>query len=219
VRRHEAALSERLSRSMADAVSLGLGLSPGQAREAINLTLVLTADHELNASTFAARVVASTGADLYACVTGALAALSGPRHGALSDRVEALLDEVGEPGRARDVIALRTSRGESIPGFGHPLYPTGDPRAPPLLEVARRVAGKRSGLGVALAVLSAMERARREPPNLDFGLVAVVRALGLPRGSAAALFALGRTAGWVAHALEQREAGYLLRPRAEYIGK
>jgi citrate synthase len=207
--------------TMSDAVCLALGKAPSRAREAINLVLVLTADHELNASTFAARVVASTGADLYACVTGALAALSGPRHGALSDRVEALLDEVGDPRRARDVVALRSSRGERIPGFGHPLYPDGDPRVPPLLEMAREVAGKRSlpDLELALSIASAMERSGRERPNLDFGLVAVVRALGLPRGSGAGLFALGRTAGWVAHALEQRDAGYLLRPRAEYVGK
>jgi citrate synthase len=207
--------------TMADAVCIALGKAPSRAREAVNLVLVLTADHELNASTFAARVVASTGADLYACVTGALAALSGPRHGALSDRVESLLDEVGEPRRARDVVALRSSRGERIPGFGHPLYPDGDPRVPPLLDMAREVAGKRelADLELALSVASAMERSGRERPNLDFGLVSLVRALGLPRGSAAGLFALGRTAGWVAHALEQREAGYLLRPRAEYVGR
>lgn len=205
--------------TMAEAVAIALGVPPGRSREVIDLVLVLTADHELNASTFAARVVASTGADLYACVTGALAALSGPRHGALSDRVEALVDEVGEPRRAREVVALRTSRGETIPGFGHPLYPAGDPRVPPLLEIATRVARKKSGLETALAIASAMEASGRAPPNLDFGLVAVVRALGLRRGAAAALFALGRTAGWVAHALEQRDAGYLLRPRAEYVGK
>lgn len=204
--------------SVAGAVATALGAPVRRAREAIEKTLILIADHELNASTFATRVVASTGADLYACVTGGLAALTGPRHGAFSDRVEAFLDEIGEPARVRDVIQARSSRGESIPGVGHPLYPNGDPRFLPLLEVADALAPRGDRLATLRAVIHAMERAKREPPNVDFGLVAVVRALGLPRGSATALFAIGRTAGWVAHALEQREAAVLLRPRAQYIG-
>lgn len=203
--------------SVSEAISIALG-APRRARAAIDQTLILVADHELNASTFAARVVASTGADLYACVTGGLAALTGPRHGAFSDRIEALLDEVGDAGRARDVIQNRSSRGEAIPGFGHPLYPEGDPRVPPLLELAGELAPRGNRLATLRAVMQAMQRAGREPPNLDFGLVAIVRALGLPRGAATALFAVGRTAGWIAHALEQREAGYLLRPRANYVG-
>jgi citrate synthase len=206
------------ARSVADSLAIALGAPPRRAARAIERTLILVADHELNASTFATRVVASTGADLYACVTGGLAALTGPRHGAFSDRVEALLDEVGEPDNARDAIQARTSRGEALPGFGHPLYPNGDPRVPLLFEVAEQF-GVRSRRWVTLrAVLREMRRTEREPPNLDFGLVAVVHALGLPRGSATALFAVGRTAGWIAHALEQREAAYLLRPRAEYVG-
>jgi citrate synthase len=204
--------------TLAEGVAIALG-APRKGGAAIDRVLILCADHELNASTFAARVVASTGADLYACVAGALAALTGPRHGAASDRVEALLEEVGEPERAREVISARLSRGDAIPGFGHPLYPDGDPRVRPMLESARELAGDGPRLASVLAVLAAMRRARREPPNLDFGLVAVVRALGLKRGSASALFALGRTAGWIAHALEQREAGYMIRPRAEYVGR
>jgi citrate synthase len=207
------------ARGFAEAVAIALGASARKGRAAIERALILCADHELNASTFAARVVASTGADLYACVAGALAALTGPRHGAASDRVEALLEEVGEPERAREVISARLSRGDAIPGFGHPLYPEGDPRVSPMLESARELAGDSPRLAGVLAVLSAMRRARREHPNLDFGLVAVVRALGLKPGSATALFALGRTAGWIAHAIEQRDAGYLIRPRAEYVGR
>jgi citrate synthase len=205
--------------TVAEAVAIALGASARKGRAAIDRALILCADHELNASTFAARVVASTGADLYACVAGALSALTGPRHGAASDRVEALLEEVGEPERAREVISARLSRGDAIPGFGHPLYPDGDPRVLPMLESARQLAGDSPRLGSVLAVLSSMKRARREPPNLDFGLVAIVRALGLKPGSATALFALGRTAGWIAHAIEQRDAGYLIRPRAEYVGR
>jgi citrate synthase len=203
--------------SVAETVAIALGAGP-RAFDAIERTLVLCADHELNASTFAARVVASTGADLYASVTAALSAMTGPRHGGASDRVEALVDEVGDPRRADAVIAARASRGEAIPGFGHPLYPSGDPRVPPLLDAAESVARKSRKLAVVLSVEGAMRRARREPPNLDFGLVAVARALDLPKGAGSVLFSLGRTAGWVAHALEQREAGYLLRPRAQYVG-
>ena len=205
--------------TLAEATAIALGAPARKGRAAIDRVLILCADHELNASTFAARVVASTGADLYACVAGALAALTGPRHGAASDRVEALLEEVGEPERARAAISSRLSRGDAIPGFGHPLYPEGDPRVPPMLDSARELAGESARLATVLAVLSAMRRARREPPNLDFGLVAIARALGLKPGSASALFALGRTAGWIAHALEQRDAGYLIRPRAEYVGR
>jgi citrate synthase len=205
--------------TLADAVAIATGTNPKKARATLDRVLILCADHELNASTFAARVVASTGADLYACVTGALAALSGPQHGGASDRVEALLDEVAQPERAREVIAARDRRGDAIPGFGHRLYPDGDPRVDPMLASAREIAGASPRLRTLLAVADAMRRAGREPPNLDFGLVAVVRALGLKRGTAAALFALGRCAGFVAHVLEQREAGYLIRPRAEYVGK
>jgi citrate synthase len=206
------------ARTVAESMAIALGASPRRAASAIDRTLILLADHELNASTFAARVVASTGADLYACVTGGLAALTGPRHGAFSDRVEALLDEVGAAKHARDVIQARTGRGEALPGFGHPLYPNGDPRVTPLFELSDRLGARSERVATLRAVVREMARSKRELPNVDFGLVAVVHALGLPRGSATALFAIGRTAGWIAHALEQREAQYLLRPRAEYVG-
>jgi citrate synthase len=205
--------------TVAESLAIALGVSPRRVRAALDGALILSADHELNASTFAARVVASTGADLYACVAGALAAMTGPAHGGASERVEAFLDEVGEPSLARAAVLSRSSRGESIPGFGHRLYPEGDPRTLALIEAAERVDGAAARLQTANAVARAMERAKRERPNLDFGLVAFRRGLGLPRGSASLLFAVGRIAGWVAHALEQREQGYLLRPRAEYVGK
>src|SRR5439155_21588512 len=102
---------------------------------ALNRALVLSADHELNSSTFAGRVAASVGADVYACVAAALAAFSGPRHGGACDRIEALLAETGRPERAATAIEERRRRGELVPGFGHQLYPGGDPRTPPLLEV------------------------------------------------------------------------------------
>ena len=185
---------------------------------AVDRALVLCADHGLNASTFAARVAASTGADLYACVSAALAALSGWRHGGACERVEALLDEVGVPDRASEVVVGRAARGERVPGFGHQLYEGGDPRTAPLLEVATALGADRPRVRALLAVVAEMERLGHAPATLDVGLVALTSALGLPRGSAEALFAIGRSAGWVGHALEQRRAGFLLRPRARYVG-
>jgi citrate synthase len=205
--------------TVAEAALSALGARPSRERQrAVDRVLVLCADHELNVSAFAARVVASAGADLYACVSAALAAFSGPVHGAASDRVEALLDEVAAPGRARAVLRERARRGEASAGFGHPLYPGGDPRARALIELARTSRTKPVRLKVLYAVLAAVRAAGQPPPNLDAGLVAVRIAFGLPRGAASALFALGRAAGWIAHALEQRSDGYLLRPRARYVG-
>lgn len=185
--------------------------------EALNRALVLTADHELNASTFAARVSASTGADVYGCVLAALAALSGPRHGGAADRVDALLGEAGDASRVQQVVHDRQRRGEPVQGFAHPIYaPQPDPRGELLIEIAGSLGSDRPELESVLALVSAMEEAGYGGPSIDVGLVAIACALGLPRGSAAALFAIARSAGWVAHSLEQNEAGYLVRPRARY---
>jgi len=207
--------SEGVARALL--VALG-GRTTPRALSAMTEGLVLSADHELNASTFAARVAASAGANLPSCAMAALGALSGPLHGAATARVEALVAEIARPERAATAVAQRLERGESVPGFGHPLYPNGDPRGERLLEVAERLSGKARGVRVLLTVTRTMELVARERPTLDVGLVALAAALGLPRGSALAIFASGRVAGWIAHALEQRAAGYLLRPRARYVG-
>jgi citrate synthase len=196
--------------------SFGAAATPAR-RRLTDAALVLCADHELNASTFAARVAASTGADLQACLLAALAAFLGPRHGGASRAVEALIDEVGRPGRAASVVRARTARGEGIPGFGHPLYPRGDPRATTLLALVAD-AQRTPPLRALGAIIEATSRLRGERPNIDAALVAVRLALGLPRGAAVPLFAVGRTAGWVAHVLEQRESPAVLRPRARYVG-
>ncbi len=213
-RRIERALA---ARSIAHAVSIALNAQGGRgAVRAINRTLILLADHELNASAFAARVAASTGADIYACEAAALATLTGPRHGAASERVEALVTEIGRPEHAERMLQERMRRGERIPGFGHPLYPGGDPRALPIIKAARQLAPRAPGLHTVLALIDAMREAGRPGPNIDAALVALAAALKLPAGSGAGLFAVGRTAGWVAHALEQYEADYVVRPRARY---
>ena len=214
----EAALGAALDAdSLAAAVLAAFGADREEARvEAVNRALVLGADHELNASTFAARVAASTGADIHACVSAALATLSGPRHGGAADRVEALLEEVSSPDEAIDVVYERQRRGESIEGFGHPLYPEGDPRGRVLLDLARDLGADSAPVARCLALVDAMEKSGQGEATIDVGLVALSLALGLPRGAASGLFAVSRCVGWVAHAMEQYEAGYLLRPRARY---
>jgi citrate synthase len=208
------------AQSVAEALLIALGVAepePGEVA-AVDAALVLLADHELNASSFAVRVAASAGADLYACVCAGLATLSGPRHGGVCDRVEALVAEVGRPERAASVLVERSRRGEVVPGFGHTLYPEGDPRGTPLLTRATELAPEARAVKVLVAILEAMRGPGRPLPTVDAGLVAIAAALRLPPGSATAVFAIGRTVGWVAHAIEQREAGYLLRPRARYVG-
>jgi len=206
--------------AIAEVVARAFGIASDPATlDAIDALLILLADHELNASTFAARVAASAHADLYAMLQAGLATLSGPLHGATSDRFEALLVEVGTPERAERAVQERARRGERIPGFGHPFYgPAGDPRARALLERAWERAPGQPSLAVVNAVIGAMERAHKPPPNVDSAAVALRAALGMPAGAVAGLFAVGRAAGWVAHALEQYASGHLLRPRARYRG-
>ncbi|MCB9797692.1 MAG: helix-turn-helix domain-containing protein [Alphaproteobacteria bacterium] len=194
--------------TLADA--LAWALDAPAAAEALDVALVVCAEHELNASTFAARIAASTGADLQACLIAALAAHSGPKHGGASSQVEALVDEAEVVG---PVAALRAWRGP-LPGCGHRLYPEGDPRFDMLMQAAQ--AGNPTGTTEALA--EGIRAAGRPLPNLDFGLVGLRRAWDLPRGSAPLIFLLGRVAGWVAHVLEERQRGQLIRPRARYVG-
>jgi citrate synthase len=206
--------------SVAEAVAAALGSSTGtEGVAAINRALVLCADHELNASAFAARVAASTGADIYACVSAALSTLSGPRHGGAASRVEALINEIGGPEDVERVVNERASRGEPVEGFGHPLYPQGDPRGEMLVELAREVAPRSRPVRTCLALVDAMERRGRGGATIDVGLVALSSALELRARSAVGVFAVGRCAGWVAHAKEQYEAGYVVRPRARYLAR
>lgn len=183
-----------------------LGL-PDDAVPAINTVLVLLADHELNASSFAARVAASTGAGAYACISAALATLSGPKHGTASELVAAFADAHPD---ARAAARAAKRSGELPPGFGHSLYPDGDPRAVPLLALAKPTTRRARTL---LALAEALPGA-----NVDVGLAAFVASLEAPPSVGAGFYAIARTAGWIAHALEQRAAGYVLRPRARYVG-
>jgi citrate synthase len=183
----------------------------GKGADLVRSALVLLADHELNVSTFAARVVASTGATLAACVCAGLAALSGPLHGGATLLIPALFEGAAHAPNISCMIEDRLSRGESLPGFGHPLYPDGDPRAEFLLQ---RLSRDRT----RLAVIDAVDNASGHPPNIDFALVSLCRQLNLPPDAPITLFAIARTVGWIAHCLEQRSNGRLIRPRARYIG-
>ncbi len=180
----------------------------------LDAALILCADHELNISAFAARCVASAGSTPYAAVSAGLAALQGTKHGGNTSRVAALLREVGSPDKAARVISDRLKRGEAIPGFGHRLYPGDDPRAQMLLTLLAEV----DGLQLPQAIIQSVDEFMGEKPNIDFALVALEDTLNLPDGSALTLFALGRTVGWMGHALEQYETDRLIRPRARYTG-
>jgi len=180
-----------------------------KATDMIRRAMVLLADHELNASTYATRVVASTRAPLGACVLAGLTALVGPLHGGATNEVRHLLADPTIATDTEDAIAIRLARGERIPAFGQPLYPDGDPRAAALLS--HIPPGKREQ-----QVIAVMQRLTGAAPNIDFALVVVEKRLRLPTGAAFALFAVGRTVGWIAHALEQWREGTLIRPRAVY---
>ncbi|MEG0975575.1 MAG: citrate synthase family protein [Comamonas sp.] len=181
--------------------------------------LVLCADHELNASSFAARVVASTGASLHACLGAGLAALTGPLHGGMTAVINTHWDDwhashphALAPGLAQLLQATHSGQTPNYcAGFGHPLYPAGDPRSLHLLALLPHNP-QRDDLLAAVHTHTGLH------PSLDYALVAIERSLQLPSGAAFALFALGRTAGWIAHTQEQRASGQLIRPRAHYTG-
>jgi len=182
----------------------------GPAADLIRRALVLLADHELNASTFAARVAASTGASLAASALAGLSALSGPRHGGATAAVRGLLAEAQGMGPAA-ALAARQAQARGIPGFGHPLYPEGDPRAEALID-RLTLSDDLQGLRAAVQGLTGLT------PNVDFALVALADSLKLPADAPFALFAVARCAGWIAHAIEQSQSPHLIRPRARYTG-
>jgi citrate synthase len=210
---------------------LWAGLSPLDPEPGLVATLdaalVLLADHELAASTVAARVAASVRADPYAVASAGLAAVSGTLHGGVSLSVEALLAEIDpggrvEGGRLRDraagVVGGRLRRGERLRGFGHGLYPDGDPRARVLLERLRATAAGSPRLAVVEALLEATRRRSLPEPNVDLALAALAHVTAMVRGAGEAIFAVARTAGWIAHALEEYDRNSPIRPRAIYTG-
>ena len=186
--------------------------------DALRAALVLLADHELAASTLAARVAASVRADPYAVVATGLGALGGALHGGASLAAETMLAAARKPADAPRVVGELLRRGERIPGFGHFVYDSGDPRAVLLLGLVRRAAPASARLAVADAVLAEMRRRSLPEPNIDFALAVLAGVAGMITGAGEAIFAVARTAGWVAHALEEYARRTPLRPRALYTG-
>jgi len=193
-------------------------LAPGLMR-ALSAALVLLADHELAASTLAARAAASVRADPYAVVGTGLGAMSGALHGGASLGAETLMAAASGPDDVPRVVAELLRRGEKVPGFGHFVYRGGDPRAILLLDLVRRAAPKSGQLAVADAVFAEVRQKSLPEPNIDFAIATLVRVAGMVRGAGEAIFAVARTAGWIAHALEAYSGPGPLRPRAVYTGR
>ncbi|MFI6292469.1 citrate synthase [Nonomuraea sp. NPDC050790] len=186
--------------------------------DALRAAMVLLADHELAASTLAARVAASAKADPYAVVLTGLGVLGGPLHGGASYGAERLLAEVTDPGLAPRVIGERVRRGERIPGFGHSVYKNGDARGAALLDLVESAAPGHDRMAAARAVLSEVRRRRLPEHNIDMALATLAAVAGMVPGAGEAVFAIARTAGWLAHAMEEYTRGTLLRLRASYTG-
>jgi citrate synthase len=186
--------------------------------DALRVALVLLADHELAASTLAARVAASVRADPYAAVIAGLGAMAGALHGGASLSAEAMLAEASDPAQARQIVGARLRRGERIPGFGHMVYRVNDGRAGLLLDRVRAAAPDHPRLAVAEAVIDEAARRRLPGVNVEFALAVLADVSGMTSGAGEAIFAIARTAGWLAHAMEEYAQPTPLRLRAVYIG-
>jgi citrate synthase len=195
--------------------------TPGHIR-AMDVTLILYAEHEYNASTFAARVIVSTLSDIYSAVTGAIGALKGPLHGGANERVLDVLHAVGKKENAEPWVREALARKEKIMGFGHRVYKDGDPRAEYLKTLCAELAAE-TGNEELESIAGVIERVVREekklPPNLDWPTGRLYHYLGLPTDLYTPLFVVSRVAGWSAHVIEQLDNNRLIRPRARYTGQ
>ncbi len=189
--------------------------------KAMDLDFILHADHEFNASTFAARVAASTLADMYACVVAATGTLIGPLHGGAAQRVMEMLREVALPWRADQYVREKIERGERIMGFGHRVYRSVmDPRTVELKRLAEKLSKEKESkwFEISVAIEESVRKYKNLLPNVDFYSASVYANLGIPDDLFVNIFAIGRIAGWTAHIIEQYETNTLIRPRARYVG-
>jgi citrate synthase len=195
------------------------GSVPAGLVHVLNAALVLLADHEMAASTLAARVAASMRADPYAVVATGLGAMGGALHGGAALGAELMLSSASSAADAPRVVGDLLRRGERLPGFGHFVYKDGDPRANLLLELVAAYAPASPQLAVALAVTNEARRRAVPEPNIEFALAVLAGVAGMIRGAGEAIFATGRTAGWLAHALEEYDRNTPIRPRGVYTGR